>query len=99
MKKTALFFLLLFPLLTFSQDFFREAFDSGKNYILLANPTVDNIETVDFLVKSKLLKLNLKRQFLLEFTMKSNNMISGKQQNLSKKIICHNSDCMNSEGI
>lgn len=61
MKKTALFFLLLFPLLTFSQDFFREAFDSGKNYILLANPTVDNIETVDFLVKSKLLKLNLKK--------------------------------------
>jgi putative glutamine amidotransferase len=50
--------LLFFSTALFAQNFFREDFDTGKKYILLANPTVNNIETVNFLLHKKLLKIN-----------------------------------------
>jgi putative glutamine amidotransferase len=50
--------LLFFSTCLHAQDFFREDFDTGKKYILLANPTVSNIKTVDFLVNKKLLQIN-----------------------------------------
>jgi putative glutamine amidotransferase len=42
------------------QNFFRADFDPGKKYILLANPAKNNLETVNFLINKKLLKINLK---------------------------------------
>jgi putative glutamine amidotransferase len=60
MKSVLCFFLLLFFLKLTAQDFFRENFDKSKTYILLANPTSANIETVKFLTKQKLLKVNPK---------------------------------------
>lgn len=59
MKKNILILIIIVlsqPL--FAQDFFRENFDTGKNYILLANPTASNIETVNFLIRKKLLKID-----------------------------------------
>ncbi|MCA1758792.1 MAG: hypothetical protein LC658_03400 [Bacteroidales bacterium] len=50
--------LLFFSTVLFAQNFFREDFDAGKKYILLANPTVNNIETINFLLNKKLLKIN-----------------------------------------
>lgn len=43
------------------QNFFRENFDTGKKYILLANPTATNLETVNFLIDKKLLKITLNK--------------------------------------
>ncbi|WP_372948362.1 gamma-glutamyl-gamma-aminobutyrate hydrolase family protein [Mariniphaga sp.] len=50
--------LLLFSTVLFAQNFFREDFDTRKKYILLANPTVTNIKTIEFLVNKKLFKIN-----------------------------------------
>lgn len=46
---------------SFSQDFFNTGFDKHKKYIILTNPTVGNLKTVQFLVKSKLLDVNTKK--------------------------------------
>lgn len=43
------------------QNFFREDFEPGKKYLLLANPTTTNLETINFLVNNKLLKVNLQK--------------------------------------
>ena len=53
--------LLFFSIVTFAQNFFREDFDAGKKYILLANPTTANIETVNFLVNKSLLKMDTQK--------------------------------------
>lgn len=59
--KNAIVLLLFFITLHLQgQDFFRNETDSKKTYILLANPTANNIETVDFLIKKNFLKVNLK---------------------------------------
>ena len=49
---------LIFSLNLFAQDFFREDFDKKKQYIILTNPTIRNLKTMDYLVDSKLLKIN-----------------------------------------
>ncbi|MDF1559369.1 MAG: gamma-glutamyl-gamma-aminobutyrate hydrolase family protein [Bacteroidales bacterium] len=41
-----------------AQDFFRENFSREKDYVILVNPTIGNIEVVDFLVKNGLLDIN-----------------------------------------
>ena len=57
--KSILFLLMLFLSLNISaQNFYRENFNKSKTYILLANPTVANIETIKFLTDKKLLKIN-----------------------------------------
>jgi putative glutamine amidotransferase len=58
MRSVATIFMLFFLLNLTAQDFFRGNFDKSKSYILLANPTARNIETVKFLTENKLLKLN-----------------------------------------
>jgi putative glutamine amidotransferase len=61
MKYTSVILLLLFTLHLHGQNFFREEFDQNKTYILLANPTAANIETVQFLMAQNLLNINLKK--------------------------------------
>ncbi len=59
------FIILLYFLITSfevsAQNFFREDYDKNRSYILLANPTKNNIQTVNFLLKNKLLNLNTKK--------------------------------------
>jgi len=45
----------------FSQDFFNSDFNPKKKYIILTNPTVGNLTTIQFLVNAKLLNVNLKK--------------------------------------
>jgi len=45
----------------FSQDFFREHHNSGKNYIILMNPTVGNLEIINFLTDHGLLKVDISK--------------------------------------
>jgi putative glutamine amidotransferase len=61
MKNLLLALLLLTAMNLHGQDFFRENFNQDKTYILLANPTAANIETINFLVQKNLLKVNLKK--------------------------------------
>jgi putative glutamine amidotransferase len=45
-------------LLAWPQDFFREDFNRDKDYLILANPVVENIEVFSFLIKNKLLDID-----------------------------------------
>lgn len=42
----------------FAQNFLETNFKSGKKYILLAHPTVQNIETINFLMNNNILQLS-----------------------------------------
>ena len=46
----------------FSQDFFNSDFNPKKKYIILTNPTVNNLKTIQFLVNAELLNVNLKKE-------------------------------------
>lgn len=62
MKKLLLFLLVsAFSLSLQAQDFFRKEFDQKKTYILLANPTIANIETVNYLLEHNLLRVNSRK--------------------------------------
>lgn len=50
-----LVFSLLFPVKVFGQNFFNTGYDPSKTYILMTNPTVENIETMRFLADKHLL--------------------------------------------
>ncbi len=58
-KRIFLQFLLIFSIFTtssgFAQNFFNTDYDPAKSYILLTNPTVDNIKTMKFLVDRHIL--------------------------------------------
>ena len=41
----------------FAQDFMETGFRKNKTYVLLAHPTVQNIETIDFLLENKILQV------------------------------------------
>lgn len=43
----------------YPQDFFREEFSHDKEYLILVNPTVGNIGVVEFLLKNRLLNIDL----------------------------------------
>ena len=45
----------------FSQDFFNSDFKRGKKYIILTNPTVGNLKTIQFLVNAELLDVNTRK--------------------------------------
>jgi len=45
----------------FSQDFFNSDFNPGKKYIILTNPTVGNLKTIQFLVNAELLDVNTRK--------------------------------------
>ncbi|MBN1819593.1 MAG: gamma-glutamyl-gamma-aminobutyrate hydrolase family protein, partial [Prolixibacteraceae bacterium] len=62
MKKSVLLIIsLVFFLSGFSQDFFREDFNKRKHYVILTNPTVQNIQTIQFFLNNKLLDINEKK--------------------------------------
>lgn len=61
MRSIATVLMLLFWLNLSAQDFFRGDFDKNKIYILLANPTAKNIETIKFLTDNNLLNLNTEK--------------------------------------
>ena len=52
---------ILFFLNAFSQDFFNTDFNHRKKYIILTNPTVGNLKTIQFLVNADLLDVNLRK--------------------------------------
>lgn len=59
MKRISLLLILSFFVLTIhAQDFSPEKFNRRKEYILLTNPTVDNIKTIRYLVSHKILDIN-----------------------------------------
>jgi putative glutamine amidotransferase len=49
---------LIFSLGVFSQDFFNTDFNKRKKYIILTNPTVNNLKTIQFLENADLLDIN-----------------------------------------
>lgn len=51
------FSLLIFLHTAYGQDFLQNGWKKDKTYLLLAHPTVQNIETIDFLLKNNILKL------------------------------------------
>ena len=59
MKRLVLsLFVLFIASVLYPQDFFREDFDKGKDYVILVNPTAGNLDVVNFLVKHKLLDVD-----------------------------------------
>lgn len=52
---------LVFFLGASSQDFFNTDFNQKKKYIILTNPTVNNIKTIQFLTNAELLDVNQKK--------------------------------------
>ena len=42
----------------FAQNFLESEFKPGKTYVLLAHPTVQNLETIDFLLNNGILQLS-----------------------------------------
>ena len=44
-----------------AQDFFRNDFNKHKKYIILTNPTVRNIQTIQYLINADLLDINYKK--------------------------------------
>lgn len=62
MKHLVLSVLAIFLFFAVSaQDFFNTDFNPKKKYIILTNPTVNNLKTIQFLVNAKLLNVNLKK--------------------------------------
>ena len=58
MKKIILSILLVsITIFSFSQQFFNEEFNHRKKYLILTNPTVRNIQTMNFLVSRDLLQI------------------------------------------
>lgn len=51
----------LFVFSAFSQDFFNTDFNHRKKYIVLTNPTVSNIKTIQYLVNAELLDIKEKK--------------------------------------
>jgi len=65
MKRLLLLLFAVFYLSAgFSQDFFNSDFNPKKKYIILTNPTVGNLKTIQFLVSADLLDVNTKKQNL-----------------------------------
>ncbi len=59
MKKLVLsLFVLFIATVIYPQDFFGGEFDKGKEYVILVNPTAENLDVVNFLVKQKLLDID-----------------------------------------
>ena len=62
MKSTLIvLFTLIFAFSSFSQDFFDTDFNKRKEYIILTNPTVRNIKTIQYLNNARLLDINSKK--------------------------------------
>ncbi|NLB25222.1 MAG: gamma-glutamyl-gamma-aminobutyrate hydrolase family protein [Bacteroidales bacterium] len=59
MRRAVFFYLFLILSVSLAgQDFFRQDFNPKKTYILLANPTENNLTILNYLIKNRLLKIN-----------------------------------------
>ncbi len=56
-KLLVIFVLTLFLNEAFSQNFLEKELSPNKTYVLLAHPTVKNIETINFLLTNHILQL------------------------------------------
>lgn len=56
-KSLSLFYLILFVFTATSQDFFHQDFNQRKKYVILTNPTVRNLQTIEYLVHARLLDI------------------------------------------
>lgn len=56
-KLLVIFVLTLFLNQAFSQNFLEKELSPNKTYVLLAHPTVKNIETINFLITNRILQL------------------------------------------
>ncbi len=62
MKRLFLFIIAITCLLVAnSQDFFDSDFNKNKNYVLLTNPTVETVKTIQYLMDNRLLRLNKRK--------------------------------------
>lgn len=68
-----LLLLFAFAIRSPAQNFFREDYKTGEKYILLANPTTTNLETVNFLLNKGLLKVNLQKVHFVGVYYKNQN--------------------------
>ncbi|MFV0590572.1 MAG: gamma-glutamyl-gamma-aminobutyrate hydrolase family protein [Draconibacterium sp.] len=65
MKRTLVIFLLLFLVLgSYSQDFFKTNYNRNKHYILLCDPTVYRIKTIQYLTGNKIFKVKNNVEFV-----------------------------------
>ncbi|NQU88095.1 MAG: gamma-glutamyl-gamma-aminobutyrate hydrolase family protein [Mariniphaga sp.] len=60
-KSILLLIILLLTFSSFSQDFFREDFNNRKRYVILTNPTVHNLQTIQFFLSNRILDINQKK--------------------------------------
>ncbi len=73
MKKLLLILcILVLSFSGFSQNFFREEFNHHKKYIILTNPTVHNLKTIQYLLNKHLLDVNRKVKFVGVYYEKQN---------------------------
>lgn len=61
MKILILLLLILLSANSFSQDFFNTDFNKRKKFIVLTNPTVSNLKTIQYLVNANLLDVNTRK--------------------------------------
>lgn len=55
------FLFFVFSISTDGQNFFNKDFNQKKQYIILTNPTIKNLKTINYLVENKLLKINTRK--------------------------------------
>ncbi len=68
-----------------SQDFFDSDFNKNKKYILLTNPTVDNLKAIQFLMDNRLLRINNRKVNLVGVYYKNQGGDFGKTKNYIAK--------------
>ncbi len=82
MKRTLILLItLLFVYNGFAQHFFENDFDKGKKYIILTNPTVRNIKTIQYLTRQHLLDINLNKMKFVGVYYTEQNYDFGKTKN------------------
>ena len=69
---------LVFVYSGFAQDFFETNFDKHKSYIILTNPTVHNLQTIQFLNRVDLLNVNTKKMKFVGVYFEDQNYDFGK---------------------
>lgn len=78
--------LVTFSLVSFSQNFFHEDFNHKKKYLILTNPTVRNIQTIEYLVSKELLQVKAKKiKFVGVYHESQNYDFSKTKEYLEKK--------------
>jgi len=82
MKRTLLLLTaILFVINGFAQHFFENDFDKDKKYIILTNPTVRNIKTIQYLTRQHLLDVNLNMMKFVGVYYNEQNYDFGKTKN------------------